>query len=78
MSYRLDLPEPIPFAKLKQLHRMVEKNIFSSSLVRAMALRHLHLFKVTYKDKQKLCEELGITLNKQLALQHERINRGER
>lgn len=78
MSYRLDLPESIPFAKLKQLHKMVEKNIFSSSLLRSMALRHLHLFKVTYKDKQKLCEELGITLNKQLALQHERINRGER
>lgn len=78
MSYRLDLPESIPFTKLKQLHKRVEKNIFSSSLLRSMALRHLHLFKVKYKDKQKLCEELGITLNKQLALQHERINRGER
>jgi Calcineurin-like phosphoesterase len=78
MSYCLDLPESIPFAKLKQLHKSVEKNIFSSSLLRSMALRHLHLFKVAYKDKQKLCEELGITLNKQLALQHERINRDKR
>jgi hypothetical protein len=78
MSYRFDLPDSIPFTKLKQINKRVEKNIFSSSLLRSMALRHLHLFKVTYKDKQKLCEELGITLSKQLALQHERINRGER
>jgi hypothetical protein len=77
MSYLLDLPESLPFAKIKQLNKTIEKNIFASVLLRSMALRHLHLFKVTYKDKQRLCEELGITLNKQLALQHERINRGQ-
>jgi len=75
MSYRLDLPEAIPFPKLKQLNRSVENNVFSRALLRSMALRHLHLFKVSYKDKQKLCEELSITLNKQLALQNERANR---
>lgn len=75
MSYLLDLPETIPFIKLKRLNKLVEKNIFASSLLRSMALRHLHLFKVTYKEKQKLCAELGITLNKQLALQHDRVNR---
>lgn len=75
MSYRFDLPEAVAFTKLKQLNKSVENNMFSQALLRSMALRHLHLFKVSYKDKQKLCEELGITLNRQLALQHERSNR---
>ncbi|MEO8021380.1 metallophosphoesterase [Polaromonas sp.] len=75
MSYRFDLPEAIAFTKLKQLNKLVENNVFSQALLRSMALRHLHLFKVPYKDKQKLCEELGITLNRQLALQHERSSR---
>lgn len=75
MSYRLDLPEAIPFSKLKLLNKSVENNVFSRALLRSMALRHLHLFKVSYKDKQKLCEELDITLNKQLALQNDRASR---
>lgn len=75
MSYLFDLPGTIPFTKLKQLSKSVEKNVFSRALLRSMALRHLHLFKVSYKEKQKLCEELDITLSKQLALQNERADR---
>lgn len=72
MSYQFDLPEAIPFPKLKLLNKSVEKNIFSRALLSSMALRHLHLFKVPYKDKQRLCEELGIKLHRQLALDQER------
>lgn len=68
MGYQFDLPESIPFPKLRALNKSVEKNVFSRALLRSMALRHLHLFKVPYKDKQRLCEELEITLNKQAAL----------
>ncbi|WP_082702589.1 STAND family AAA ATPase [Pseudacidovorax intermedius] len=75
MSYQLDLPEPIPFARLKALNKSVEKNIFCQALLSSMALRHLHLFKVSYKDKQRLCDELGITLQRQLALDHDRRSR---
>jgi hypothetical protein len=73
MCYQFDLPEPIPFPQLKKLNKSIEKNIFARALLRSLALKHLHLFKVPYKDKQRLCEELEITLNKQLALQHDRI-----
>lgn len=73
MSYQLDLPEAIPFAQLKRLNKSIEHNVFTQALLRSMALKHLHLFKVPYKDKQRLCEELDITLKKQLALQHDRI-----
>jgi len=72
MSYQMDLPEPIPFQKLKSLNASVENNVFSRALLRSLALKHLHLFKVNYQDKQKLCEELDISLNKQFALQHNR------
>jgi hypothetical protein len=72
MSHQLDLPEVIPFAQLKRLNKAVENNVFCQALLRTMALKHLHLFKVPYKDKQKLCEELEIGMNKQMAIQHDR------
>lgn len=75
MSYQLDLPEAIPFTRLKALNKSVEKNVFSQALLSSMALKHLHLFKVPYKDKQRLCEELGIKLQRQLALDHDRRTR---
>lgn len=75
MSYQLDLPEAIPFTRLKALNKSVEKNAFSQALLSSMALKHLHLFKVSYKDKQRLCEELGIKLQRQLALDHDRRTR---
>lgn len=72
MCYQMDLPERIPFADLKELNKAVGNNIFSLALLRTMALKHLHLFPVSYKDKQRLCEVLDIGLRKQLALQHDR------
>jgi len=75
MSYQLDLPEAIPFSKLKELNKRVEKNVFSQALLSSMALKHLHLFKVSYKDKQRLSEELGIKLQRQLVLDHDRRSR---
>lgn len=75
MCYQMDLPEQIPFAKLKELNKAVGRNIFSRALLRTMALKHLHMFPVSYKDKQKLCDELDIKLSKQLALQYDRTSR---
>ena len=62
MGYQFDLPQKVPFAALKALNKRVEKNVFCQALLQSMALRHLHLFKVDYKDKQRLCEELDITM----------------
>jgi hypothetical protein len=72
MSYQMDLPDRISFVKLKALNSTVSNNVFSRALLRTLALKHLHLFKVSYKDKQRLCEELDISLNQQMALQHSR------
>ncbi|MEY4909787.1 MAG: hypothetical protein RL260_3505 [Pseudomonadota bacterium] len=72
MSYQLDLPEAIPFTRLRALNKSIEKNVFSQALLSSMAFKHLHLFKVPYKDKQRICEELGIKLQQQLALDHSR------
>jgi hypothetical protein len=38
MSYRLDLPEAIPFPKLKQLNKSLENNVFSRALLRSMEI----------------------------------------
>ena len=69
MGQQLDLAEPLPFDRLKALHKEFDKNMFATALLRSLALRHLHLFKVTFKDKQRLCSELGIAIERQLALE---------
>lgn len=72
MSHQLDLPEPIPFDRLKALRKEMDDNLFGTALLRSLALRHLHMFKVSFKDKQRLCSELGITLSSQMAIQFDR------
>lgn len=70
-SFELDLPDGLSIAKIKKLNTSVEKNVFAQALLRTLALKHLHLFKVPYQDKQKLCAELDIALTKQMALQRD-------
>lgn len=72
MSHQLDLPEPIPFERLRDLQNELEKNLFATTLLRSLALRHLHMFKVTFRDKQRLCSQLGIELSHQMAIQNDR------
>lgn len=73
MSHQLDLPEAIPFEKIKQLSKDLDGNIFGQTLLRSLALRHLHMFKVPYKEKQRLCSELNIELSNQMAIEY--VNR---
>lgn len=75
MSYQLDLPEAIPFDRLKVLRKEMDGNLFGTALLRSLALRHLHMFKVPFRDKQRLCAELGINLSRQMAIQYERTKR---
>ncbi|QDQ88134.1 hypothetical protein FMZ60_11430 [Alcaligenaceae bacterium SJ-26] len=72
MSYRLDLPEPIPFARIKKINKSIDGNVFAKALLSSMALRHLHMFKVSYQDKQRICDEFGITLERQMAIDYDR------
>ncbi|MBF8179796.1 STAND family AAA ATPase [Herminiimonas contaminans] len=70
-SFEMDLPDGLSLAKIKKLNASIEKNVFAQALLRTLALKHLHLFKVPYQDKQKLCAELDIALTKQMALQRD-------
>jgi hypothetical protein len=78
ISYLLELPEGLPFSKLKQMNKNVEANPFCRALLTQLALHHLHMFKVNYRDKQKLCEELGIGLQRPNALQFNRATLSRR
>lgn len=75
MSYVMELPDDISLKTLKDLNSRLSKNVFTQALLRTLALKRLHLFKVPYQDKQKLCTELGIGLKKQMVLQHDRVTR---
>ncbi|WP_377159610.1 metallophosphoesterase [Roseateles sp. UC29_93] len=75
MAHQLDLPEPIPFDSVKALRKEMDNNLFAIAMLRSMALRHLHMFKVPFRDKQRLCSELGIEIPQQMAIQHDRARK---
>lgn len=71
MSFEFDLPDGLSIGDVRRINEIVEKNVFARALLRRLALKHLHLFKVSYKDKQRLCEILDIGINNQRAVQHQ-------
>jgi hypothetical protein len=71
LSYELDLPDGLSLNNIRRLNDSVKKNVFARALLRQLALKHLHLFKVQYKDRQKLCELLDISINNQRGVQHQ-------
>jgi hypothetical protein len=77
ISYDLDLPDGLSIGDIRRLCADIEKNVFAQALLRKMALRHLHLFKVDYRSKQKLCELLEIGIKRPAAITNEKAQRAQ-
>lgn len=61
----LDAPSAIPFERIEKLSRQTENNVLAHRVLEAIVLRHLYLFKSSDKDKQRLCEMLGVSVERQ-------------
>lgn len=67
LSVKLDSPEVIPFKEIKLIKEASPGNRFLERMLQAQAVMHLYMFSTTEREKQKLCEMLGIQL------QHQRL-----
>lgn len=57
---RLILPGEIPHDQIRRLARDLKNNPFAFKILQSIAVRHLHLFFVPSRDRQRLCEALRI------------------
>jgi hypothetical protein len=55
-------------AELKALNQSIRTNAVAQSVLQRMVLAHMHLFPTTGAQKQKVCDELSIKMQDQLAL----------
>ena len=56
----LDYTRHLPQQVIKNLHRELKDHRVAVSILQFVVVRHMHLFDVPYKDKEKACAELGI------------------
>ncbi len=69
---KLDHLSGFPDRDLQLIKVYVEKHPMSYYLLKRIVVNHLHRHPVNYKDKQRICEFLGIPLESQLRLEADR------
>lgn len=65
-----------PEKELKLIKDHVEKHPMSYYVLKRMVLNHMHRNLVNYKDKQRICEYLGIDMENQLRIEASRKKEG--
>lgn len=66
---RLDhMQSGFPHQEMADIKKYVEQHSMSSYLLSRIVLNHLHRHPVTYKDRQRICKFLGISIENQLIL----------
>lgn len=62
---RLDAANGLDIESIATLNKDIQQNALAQSVLRQLALIHIHLFKTTEDKKQRLCAELQIDLRRQ-------------
>lgn len=68
ISIKLDKSRTIPFSEIKNLKEDSEKNIMALSLLQNFVLEHLYMYDTNYSDKDRICNLLDISMEKQRAI----------
>ncbi len=56
----LDYAKSFPQRSMKGLHELLKGNDVACSVLRYLTVRHMHLFDIPYRQREKACAELGI------------------
>ena len=56
----LDYSGKLPQPGIKRLHRILKDHRVACSILQFLVVRHMHLFDVSYKEREQACAELGI------------------
>jgi hypothetical protein len=68
ISIKLDHFHKIPIDDIKELKDIFSKNYLSSIILGRLVIDHLYMFPVDYRDKQKICDILGIPIDDQILI----------
>ncbi|SEB94009.1 metallophosphoesterase [Paenibacillus sp. GP183] len=69
ISIKIDQSRTIPYYELKRLKTELENNVMAYSLLRALVINHLYMFDANYKEKQQICDLLGISMKNQRSIE---------
>lgn len=68
MAGKLETPDPITLAELRELNGRVLKSAFAQSVLRWIVYSRIHMYRTAEREKQQICEELGIRIELQHAI----------
>ncbi len=63
LSIKLDHFEEFPLDDAVLMYENVHKDLFTSSILRALVVHHLYLFPVSRSIRQRVCDRLGIKIS---------------
>lgn len=65
ISIKLGYYKAFPFKDIEELVERFKKNYFSRYLLNYLVLEYLYMFPTSYKDKQRICRIVGISIRTQ-------------
>lgn len=68
IAIKLDQLRSLPYPDIKTLKEDVEKNVMALSILKLLVINHLYMYDTNRIDKQRICELLGIPIDKQIAI----------
>jgi predicted MPP superfamily phosphohydrolase len=74
MAGQLETPDRIPFDELQKLNARVAKTPFAQSVLRLVVITRIYMYKTDEKEKQQVCQELGIRISTQHAIDYRTRN----
>ncbi len=67
----LEMPGRIPFKELQALNQKVSNTAFAQSVLRLIVITRMYMYKTEEAEKQQVCEELGIRMSVQHAIEYQ-------
>jgi len=65
ISIRLDYFKAFPYEEMKKLEKRLSGNVLPLTVLKRMVIDHLYMFPVSYTEKQRICNILGIPMASQ-------------
>lgn len=75
ISVKLDYFSTFPFDDIKKIVKAVPKNGLQYTILQKLVLDYLYMFPTNYKEKQHICELVGISMETQRMIDHKSTQR---
>jgi hypothetical protein len=69
ISIKLDYYRGFPIEEIRELAEILKANLLPLSLMKKMVIHYLYMFPTDYKERQKICNLLGISVSAQRSIE---------